>query len=120
MNFIITKDYHICCTAPFGTVCTAFQPWYISCSDILPSIGMKIFYILISIFILILNFLSLTLQIITYRSHKTFAVIVFSMNVGDILCGIYLSFIWIADMSFSGSFYVKEETWKCGFLCLTV
>ena len=119
INFIITTDYHICCTAPSSTFCTAFRPWYISCSDILPSLSMKIFYILISIFIIILNFLSLILHVITYRSHKTFVVIVFCINVGDILCGIYLSLIWIASISFSGSFHVKEESWKSGFLCLT-
>ena len=49
INLICTEDYHVCCIAPSGTVCTAFQPWYISCSDIIPLLSMKLFYTSISI-----------------------------------------------------------------------
>ena len=119
INLIITEDYHICCIAPSGTVCTAFQPWYISCSDILPLLSMKKFYISISILIFILNLLSILVQIRTCKSNKSFSIIVIIINVNDTLCGIYLSFVWIADLSFSGSFHVKEEYWRSSFLCFT-
>ena len=119
INFIITEDYHVCCIAPSGTVCTAFQPWYISCSDILPLLSMETFYKSISILIFILNLLSILVQIRTYKSNKSFAIIVIIINVNDILCGIYLSFVWVADLSFSGSFHVKEEYWRSSFLCFT-
>ena len=119
INLIITEDYHVCCIAPSGTVCTAFQPWYISCSDILPLLSMKIVYKSISIFIFILNLLSILVQIRTYKYNKSFSTIVININVNDILCGIYLSFVWIADLSFSGSFHVKEESWRSNFFCFT-
>ena len=104
MNFIITEDHYICCIVPSSTLCTAFQPWYISCSDILPSSDMKTFYITISVLIIVINFLSVILQIISYlklRSNKTFSVIAIATNANDILCAVYLSFVWIADLSFS-------------------
>ena len=119
INFIITEDYHVCCIAPSGTVCTAFQPWYISCSDILPLLSMKTFYTSISTLILILNLLSILVQIRICKSNKSFSIIVIIINVNDILCGIYLSFVWIADLSFSGSFHVKEESWRSSFFCFT-
>ena len=119
INFIITEDYHVCCIAPSGTVCTAFQPWYISCSDILPLLSMETFYKSISILIFILNLLSILVQIRTYKSKKNFSIIVIIINVNDILCGIYLRFVWVADLSFSGSFHVKEEYWRSSFLCFT-
>ena len=119
INLIITEDYHVCCIAPSGTVCTAFQPWYISCSDILPLLSMKTFHKSISILIFILNLLSILVQIRTYKSKKSFSIIVIIINVNDILCGIYLSFVWVADLSFSGSFHVKEEYWRSSFLCFT-
>ena len=119
INFIYTEDYHICCIAPSGTVCIAFQPWYISCSDILPLLSMKSFYTSISILIFILNLLSILVQIRTYKSNKSFSIIVIIINVNDILCGIYLSFVWIADLSFSGSFHVNEESWRSSFLYFT-
>ena len=119
VNFVMTKDYHICCMVSSGTVCTAFQPWYISCYDILPMISMKTFFISISVLIIILNLLSITLQTTHTSLYKAFSLIVICINANDILCGIYISFIWIADISFSGSFHVKEELWRSGFLCFT-
>ena len=119
INLISTKYYQICCMAPISTTCTAFKPWFIACSDILPSFSMKLFYKTISVTIFILNFVSIILQIRSYQSNKSFSLIVISINGNDILCGVYLSYIWIADLSFGDSFKVKEESWRSGILCLT-
>ena len=119
INLISTKYYQICCMAPISTTCTAFKPWFIACSDILPSFSMKLFYKTISVTIFILNFLSIILQMRSYKSNKSFSLIVISINGNDILCGVYLSYIWIADLSFGDSFKVKEEQWRSGILCLT-
>ena len=123
INFIVTKDYHLCCMTPSGTVRTAFQAWYISCYDIvmtfLVHVRMKTFFVSISVLIIILNLLSIILQITSANLYKAFSVIVICVNANDILCGIYLSFIWVADISFSGSFNVTEELWRSSFLCFT-
>ena len=119
INLISTKYYQICCMAPISTTCTAFKPWFIACSDILPSFSMKLFYKTISVTIFILNFVSIILQMRSYKSNKSFSLIVISINGNDILCGVYLSYIWIADLSFGDSFKVKEEKWRSGILCLT-
>ena len=119
INFIFTTYYHICCIASINTVCTAFKPWYIACSDILPSIGLKVFYKTVSITIFILNFVSIILQIRSYKLNKSFSIIVILINVNDILCGIYLSYIWIADLSFGDSFKVKQDSWRSGIHCFT-
>ena len=55
IDIILTRNYHLCCTVQTGAVCMAFQPWYISCSDMLPSSTMKSFYVSISILIIVLN-----------------------------------------------------------------
>ena len=119
INLIITTDYHVCCIAETNTVCTAFKPWFISCSDILPTFGMKLFYRIVSVTIFILNILSIVLQIKSYQSNKCFSLIVISINCNDLLCGIYLSCVWIADLFFSELFKIKEESWRSGILCLT-
>ena len=118
INFLITKDYHLCCTAPSGTICTAFQHWFISCSDILPLKSMKSFFTSFSILIIVLNSASIIFQLTISKLKNAFSVIVLFINANDILCGIYLSFIWIADLVFSGKFHVKESSWRAGFLCL--
>ena len=122
INIIVTKDHYICCIVHSRTLCTAFQPWFISCSDILPSLGMKIFYITLCVLIIVLNFLSVILQIISYhklRSNKTFSVIATAINANDILCAVYLSFVWIADLSFSDSFQANQESWRSSCICFT-
>ena len=35
------------------------------------------------------------------------------------LCGIYLSIIWIKDFTFEGTFSIKEEIWRTGVTCFT-
>ena len=119
INFIITEDYHICCTASSGTVCTAYQPWFISCSDILPLKSMKLFFRSCSILIIILNSLSIMLQFKADNLRKAFAVTIIFININDILYGIYLSFIWIADLILREKFHVKEVSWRSGIICLT-
>ena len=118
-NIILTKNYHLCCTVKTGVVCMAYQPWYISCSDMLPSSILKLFYVSISILIIVLNILSIALQINAFKTSKMFTIVIISVNINDILCGIYLCLIWIADLSHHGSFHVKEELWRSGLLCLT-
>ena len=63
--------------------------------------------------------MSIILQINAFKTSKMFTIVIVSVNINDILCGIYLCFIWIADLSYHGSFHVKEELWRSGFLCLT-
>ena len=119
INFIITKDYHICCTASSRTVCIAYQPWFISCSDILPLKSVKLFFTSRSILIIIINSLSIVLQFKNDILRKAFSVIVIFINTNDILYGIYLCVIWIADLLFGGEFHVKEASWRSSFFCLT-
>ena len=79
---------------------------------------MKIFYIAISLLIIILNFLSIIAQVKSNQTNKCFSIIAISVNANDSLCGAYLSFIWVADLSFGGSFNVKEDSWRSSFPCL--
>ena len=95
----------------------AFKPWFISCSDILPLKNMKSFFISFSLLIIVLNSMSIIIQFTINRFNNAFSVVVLFINVNDVLCGLYLSFIWIADLIFSGKFHVKEASWRAGFSC---
>ena len=117
INFIITEDYHLCCIAPPDTIYIAFKPWFISCSDILPLKHMKSFFISFSLLIICLISMSIIIQLTISRFNNAFSVVVLFINVNDVLCGLYLSFIWIADLMFSGKFHVKEASWRAGFSC---
>ena len=95
--------------------CTAYQPWYVPCSDILPSMEMKVLSAVISLLIIVLNTASSLLHLLT--ANKTFSVTVASINFSEFLCGAYLSCLWIVDLSFKGTFMVKGKWWKSSNLC---
>ena len=119
IKVIITRDYHICCMATPNTKCVAHKPWYISCCDILPTYTLKVFFRIISLLIIFLNTISVMLHAINFKVNRSFSVIAIFVNVGDTLSGIYLAFIWVADISLAGIFSVKEHIWRSGTICLT-
>ena len=43
VQLIEVSDYHLCCAFSNRKKCTATVPWYISCSDLLPTLPLKYF-----------------------------------------------------------------------------
>ena len=115
LAFINTTDYHICCTVE-NNKCYAERPWYISCNSLLPKMKMRIFSILVSVLSLLVNGFSFFL-FVTSNSNKTFSVTAVSVNINDMLCGLYLTIIWLADVNFKDTFFVKEKFWRSGLFC---
>ena len=111
-----TSDFHHCCLAS-NLKCTQSIPWYISCSDLLPTIYMKVSFIGMTIFIMVTNSLSILICIKINSSGKSFSKMVFSISLTDLFCGIYLSIIWITDLSNIGNFVLKEEKWRSDLTC---
>ena len=118
VNVIITFDYHLCCISSDENISTAFKPWYISWSDILPKRDINILFIAVSCLVTMLNTISIILHFLTIKSNKSFAIIVISNNFNDLLCGIYLGSVWISDMVFKNEFLVKEKMWRSGSVCV--
>ena len=117
INVIITTEYHLCCISSNETLCPTYKPWYISCSDILPNDSVKVYFLSVSCLVLLLNVTSILFYLQTIKSNKTFSILVISINLNDILCGIYLGCIWLADMIYRGTFLVKENIWRSGPIC---
>ena len=109
INEIITENYHLCCISPDKTLCTAHKLWYISCSDILPKMSMKVIYISVSILVILLNLCSSVIHVLNRKSNPLFSVSVISVNFSDILCGVYYTTIWIADLVFNDKFLLKKS-----------
>ncbi len=118
-HIIEVTDYHICCIKPGNATCTAEIPWHISCSNLLPSQVMTIFYIVMSSCILVFNIASILLHAITFKSQKTFVLTVFSIHVSDLVCIVYVSIVWISSLVFADTFFGKETWWKSSVPCFT-
>ena len=117
VKIIATDDYRASCTIPKNAFCSFYPPWYLSCSDILPSTPLKVIGSTVSVFIIIINSLSIVLQIISCKENKTFSLIVIAINFNDLICGLYLCNIWVSDIMFQGTYLIKEEIWKSHPLC---
>lgn len=119
VKVIKATDYQICCISHTKSECTDDKPWYISCSDLLPTKTMKVFFIFVSILLFVANGISILIHILTRKSNKAFSASVVAINTCDIICGIYLSILWVADLIHKGSFLVKRENWRSSGICFT-
>ena len=115
---IDVTDYHLCCLAPSRENCTSRIPWFVSCTDLFHDGKMRIIYIVISVLVLVMNGLSILLQLVACDSSKAYISAVISVNMTDILVLVYLSVIWIADIHYSGTFILKEALWRSSIGCL--
>ncbi len=111
-----TNDYRICCLARTTATCCAPKPWYKSCSYLLPNLSIHVIFIVVSSTVLILNVISFCIHWFR-RKYQTFAKIALSINVSDILFGIFLCLIWIANEQYSGGFAVNEQVWRASLTC---
>ncbi len=120
---IKTGSYVVCCIKPPECECNTPSPWYFSCLRSFPNLALRVIYICAS---LIINTLNIVLLIITSQKQKTsktkqqsgsYNTIVGSINIGDLLCGIYLTMIWSADIYYGETFVVKNLQWRKNATC---
>ncbi len=120
LDVLETLDYHICCLVSSSTHCNATRPWYISCSDLLPNISLRATFITMSIFVIVLNIISVLLFLATQtKKNRSNVVVTISVNIIEFFCGIYLCILWSIDISQKESFILFEESWRSSFGCQT-
>ena len=118
VKLIESTSYQICCIANLKAKCNAKKPWYISCSDLLSTNTKKLIYVLMSFCILFINTLSIFSHVISRgKSNTTYFITVVSVNMTDMICGLYLCVIRIADLYFKGKFISHESHWRSSVLC---
>ena len=59
---VYSSNFYICCTLSTKTKCLAPKPWYVSCSDLLPSPAIKIVFIIISLSVIVANLIPLWMK----------------------------------------------------------
>ena len=121
LKIIQTRDYRLCCIVSLKTKCTTVLPWYISCTDLLPTKTIKITFYCISFLILFFNSTSVILQLKSVLKNvyknTVFSITVISVNLTDSLCAIPIFILWVADLYYKGNFVLEEERWKSEVLC---
>ena len=111
---VLTENYKICCLSSLNTVCIAQPAWYRSCSELLPNFRLKIMFIAVSCAIISLNILSICLHV---KSLSFYSVIVLSFNLNEIICGLYVISISVANIIYSENFYYEQDIWRSSTIC---
>ena len=112
---VISNNYHVCCIVPLTISCNATQPWYISCSTLLPTFSIRLLLFIVVCLILFLNCVSLILHLKT--NICAFHLIIISINSTDMLYGLYLMMLLIVDAIFQDSFIADESKWRESITC---
>jgi leucine-rich repeat-containing G protein-coupled receptor 8 len=132
IDSINTKKYIICCIKPPNCKCSEPIPWYVSCKKLFPNTAMRVLFIIISLCVMASNCSLLLVNINKivqhYRQSKSkrkknkiasaYNIIINLINIGDLMCGIYLTIVWSADVYYNEVFVVREEQWKENSICM--
>ena len=129
-HVIQTDNFKICCIKPQESQCITPNPWYMSCLELIPNMALKLSFVICSVVVMLFNCMSLIVNSILIfnvtnnnasskiKNKGIFNIIVCSVNITDIVCGMYLAAIWFADFKFGKTYIVTDNQWRTNFWCV--
>ena len=124
LRVIITDNYKLCCEQILPVqselmTCDAPKDEISSCEDLLQSGLYRVFLWLISILSLLGNVFCLVMRVCVQRgvSVSGFHVLVSNLSMADLLMGVYITIIGVADELFRGKYLHYDETWTHSVAC---
>ncbi|KAK7103352.1 hypothetical protein V1264_018270 [Littorina saxatilis] len=124
LKALYTDNYKLCCPAllPSGfnaDGCFAPTNEISSCTSLLRSDLYRVFLFLFMILALLGNFLSLVIRGCLQKGKKVSGFIVFVTHLclSDLLMGVYLAVIGVADRTFQDSYLWEDHSWRKSVTC---
>lgn len=132
VTLLQTTDYRFCCLFSADVDCDSLKPWYISCSNLLPSKAMQIVFICISLILIIVNLVSVVYQIISIRKNKKakaggpgmkkpnscYEGAILSVNASDMVLAIYFCIIWISSLVYHETYFSQGRRVEVSYFVL--
>ena len=124
LQTLSSQTYKLCCREilpdhfePFA--CTAPRNEISSCEDLLQSVTYRGFLWSISILSLLGNTFCLVFRVCVQKTEiaSSFHVFVANLSTADLLMGVYIAIIGVADSRLRGKYLFFEETWKHSVAC---
>lgn len=116
IKIIVTDNFRVCCITPNKeSTCTAAPEWPTSCEDLISNVYLYISLWIMTLSVIVLNLSSLVkLSLFKTKIPKRscFHIIAIFLNISDLTCGIYMSFLVGASAYLKGSFAVDELHWR--------
>ena len=121
---LFTDSYKFCCIKPSLVKeenCEPKQDAFSSCSDLMKNDILRIFLWIIGIAALIGNIGVILYRVMIERKlfSKPHVILIFNLSVSDLMTGIYLSIIAIADLLYKNEYFLHEKKWRQSVPCTT-
>ena len=116
---MLTRDYRLCCLLKSSdTLCHIKPQWPQSCNVMLNSMVSKLITTAESMLILALNLMNIIL-ILTFSTYdkSIYILNIFFLNANDMLFGVYLLCILIADHYYGNKYVVYAAQWLQSIYC---
>ncbi len=124
IKLLLSMKYHVCCVAECAQICIANKPWFVSCHNLIPTLPLVFCIYFTAATILVLNgILFLVNQIPHDRNiHKvrTSGMAMTSIWVADLLCGIHLVMLSVANTYYGQNFILVESVWRRSVMCTNI
>ena len=124
LRTLSAQTYKLCCREILPDhfeiiTCEAPRDEISSCAGLLRSGAYRAFLWLTGILSLLGNVLSLVMRVCVQRTASISGFHVFVTNLGaaDLLMGVYITILGVADASFRGKYLYYDETWKHSVAC---
>ena len=120
LEILSTSNFYFCCIISSSMACVAKKNWSMTCSNLLPVFSIKLAFATVSFLVITVNVLSLLQKYksISRKSQsKVYNSIICFINAGDLIYGIYLAILCIADFLMGKTFLIMHNTWLNGLPC---
>ena len=124
LRFVTAQIYKLCCKEILPShadlvSCSAPTDEISSCADLLRSETYRGFLILIGILSLLGNMICLLLRVCVHKrvSASGFHVFVTNLSLADLLMGVYVAIIGVADGLLRGKYLILDREWKHSVAC---
>ena len=121
IQLLVTDKYKFCCVRPWYLPednCLPHKNEFSSCNDLINSDVLRILVWIVAGFIVFANFITIINRIKDKDGVKNcFGIFATNLAVSDVLTGMYLIIIGVADMTFRGVYIFYDELWRRGIWC---
>ncbi|XP_052071161.1 G-protein coupled receptor GRL101-like [Mytilus californianus] len=119
---IKTDSYIFCCLKPesvFADKCYPKMDEFSSCSDLMRNDVLRVCLWIIAVNALIGNIGVILYRIIYEKAllFKANGLFIMNLGVSDMLMGVYLGIIAVADMFYSGNYILHDRKWRDSLVC---
>ncbi len=120
LQTLYSDDFRICCLIPHRVKCQAPVSLFSSCTSLLKDNMLKLWIWTMGLTSLFLNGLVLYHKVTSRRTHhgfNTHSFLIANLSCADILCGVFLMVIAIADVMYGDQYVIHDYEWRSSNLC---